>query len=438
MKVAFVAAGAAGMYCGSCLRDNALAWGLRELGEDIVLVPAYTPMRLDESSASDGRVVFNAIDVYLAERWPSLGRRLPFLRRWWASGWVLRALSRLEPSTDPAALGGLTVSMLRGEDGSQRRSLAELVAWLKDEVRPDIVHLSNALLSGMAGEIRRALGVPVIVGLGGDELFLSGLRDPYRGLALGLIRERAADVARYIATSAAGAGAMASLAGLDPDAIDVVLPGIRLDDYRELSRREPGTGPPTIGFLARVAPEKGLHVLAEAFSQLVRSRRVPGVRLKVAGYLGGAPSLRYAGAVRRALARDGIRDEVEILGTVDRPAKLAFLRAIDVLSVPATYPEPKGLFVLEALAAGVPVVQPRHGSFPELIEATGGGLLHEPNDAADLALRLAEILEAVDLRRELGDRGRQAVFERFSAAHMAAGTREVYRRVLEGRTAPLA
>jgi glycosyltransferase involved in cell wall biosynthesis len=432
MRIVFVAAGAAGMYCGSCLRDNALAWGLRELGEDVVLVPAYTPMRLDESAASDGRVVFNAVGVYLEQRWPSLGARLPFLRRWLTSSWLLRAISRLPASTDPAKLGALTVSVLRGEDGNQRRSLAELVAWLRGEVRPDIVHLSNSLLSGMAREIRRATGVPVVVGLQGEELFLSGLREPHRAQALQLIRERAAAVSRHVATSAAGADAMASLAGLDRGGIDVVLPGIRLDDYRAIAAREPRTGPLAIGYLARVAPEKGLHVLAEAFVALARSGRFPGLRLRVAGYLGGAPALRYAGAVRRLLARHGIRDEVEILGTVDRAEKLAFLRGIDVLSVPATYPEPKGLFVLEALAAGVPVVEPRHGAFPELIEATGGGLLCEPNDPADLAAKLGELLASVELRRELAGRGREAVLARFSAAQMAAGTLEVYRRALAG------
>ncbi|MBI4606747.1 MAG: glycosyltransferase family 4 protein [Planctomycetes bacterium] len=431
MRIAFVAAGAAGMYCGSCLRDNALVWGLKSLGEDATLVPVYTPLRLDEEPQGEGRVFFGALDVYLQQRLPFL-RGGGLLARLLASRRLLAWLSRRSFSTDPARLGRLSVSMLRGEEGNQRRSLEELVEWLARDARPDVVHLSNSLLSGLAREVRRATGAPVVVGLQGEDLFLDGLAAPHRSEALGLIRERGADVARYAATSAWAADRMAELAGLERERIDVVLPGIRLDDYVEPPAERPPARPPTIGYLARIAPEKGLHVLAHAFVALCASGQHPGLRLKVAGYLGGARSYRYAGAVRRFLASRGIRREVEILGTVDRAEKLAFLREIDVLAVPAEHPEPKGLFVLEALASGVPVVEPRNGAFPELIEATGGGLLHEPGDPDDLAARLSELLGDEALRRELGRRGREAVFARFTARRMAEETREVYRRAGAG------
>ena len=101
-----------------------------------------------------------------------------------------------------------------------------------------------------------------------------------------------------------------------------------------------------------------------------------------------------------------------------------------MLSVPTTYREPKGLYVLEALANGVPVVQPRHGSFPELLEATGGGLLVKPDDPHDLAAALSRLLGDLAHREELGRKGKEAVHSRFHAAAMAEETVNVYRKYL--------
>ena len=114
----------------------------------------------------------------------------------------------------------------------------------------------------------------------------------------------------------------------------------------------------------------------------------------------------------------------------DHSSKVKFLRSLDVLSVPTTYREPKGLYILEALAAGVPVVQPRHGSFPELIEATGGGLLVNPNDPEDLAHTLGKLLADVAHREGLGRKGREVVRQRFTAERMARETALVYRKYL--------
>jgi len=90
-----------------------------------------------------------------------------------------------------------------------------------------------------------------------------------------------------------------------------------------------------------------------------------------------------------------------------------------VLSVPTTYHEPKGLFVLEALAAGVPVVQPAHGAFPEMLESLGGGRLVPPGDADGLAAQLADLLLNPVARTELGSTGRAAVLANRSQKVMA-------------------
>jgi glycosyltransferase involved in cell wall biosynthesis len=153
----------------------------------------------------------------------------------------------------------------------------------------------------------------------------------------------------------------------------------------------------------------------------------PPVRLRVSGYLGAHNRPWFDGLWNRLRER-GHGDAVEHVESPDHAAKVRFLRSLDVLSVPTTYREPKGLYVLEALANGVPAVQPRHGSFPELVEATGGGLLVNPDDPADLARALRRLADEPSAADELGRKGREAVHARFTADRMAEETAAVYRR----------
>jgi glycosyltransferase involved in cell wall biosynthesis len=193
--------------------------------------------------------------------------------------------------------------------------------------------------------------------------------------------------------------------------------------------KSPGE-PLTVGYFARICPEKGLHHLVEAFHRLAADSRFAGrVRLRVAGYLGERDK-KYLADLEARLAAWGLASQCDVVGEVDREGKIAFLQTLDVLSVPTVYREPKGLFVLEALANGVPVVLPRHGAFPELVEATGGGLLVEPGSPEDLARGLSELLADPDRRAALGRAGREAVHGRFHDRAEAEQTVAVYRRLL--------
>jgi glycosyltransferase involved in cell wall biosynthesis len=185
-----------------------------------------------------------------------------------------------------------------------------------------------------------------------------------------------------------------------------------------------------IGFLARICPEKGLHLLVEAFKRLVDDAGPSRVRLAVGGYLGNRDRT-YLDGIMDQLRAWGLEAAVDYRGELTREQKVAFLDSIHALSVPTVYREPKGRFVLEALAAGVPVVQPRHGAFPELIEATGGGLLVEPASPRALADGLQSLMSDPGHRSEMGERGREAVRRRFGTATMAARTLEVYRHALD-------
>ncbi len=432
MKVAYMATGAANMYCGSCMRDNTLVAAMRQAGQDVTMIPLYTPLRVDEEAVSEKHVFYGGIEAYLLQRFPQPSAWRDWLLRLAGSQAIIRLLPYFDIGTavDPAANAEMTLSMLRGEMGHQSSLLAQMMAWLAGSLQPDLVHLTNTLISGPARAIKQTLNVPVVCGLHGEDIFIDGLPEPYRQQALDLIRENAAHIDHFIAISQYYADYFGNLVGLDPAKITLVRPGISLADYREELTAVSFDKPPTIGYLARISPEKGLHILVEAFIRLCESGEFPGLRLKVAGYLSRAHN-GYLKTINRRLKEAGYSHRVQILGTVSRPEKLALLQSLDLFSVPTIYRDPKGLPVLEALASGVPVVQPAHGAFPELVAATGGGLLHKPEDPADLAEKLAALLFDRPLREQLRQNGRTAVYTHFSAGRMAAETGQVYGRVLE-------
>jgi glycosyltransferase involved in cell wall biosynthesis len=429
MKIAYVTAGAAGMMCGSCMRDNTLVAALTKLGHDALLIPTYTPIRTDEEDVSQSRVFFGGINVYLEQKF-SLFRHTPWLfDRLLDFPALLRWVSRFAVSTRAEDLGELTVSMLQGEHGKQRKEIDKLVSWLTSEAKPEILNLTNAILAGMVPRLKQALpGVPLLCSLQGDDIYTESLPEPYRSRCLALIREHSRLIDGFVATSAYYADFMAGYFDVPRSKIHVVLPGINLYGHGE---RPPRQGKPfTVGYFARICPEKGFHQIIDAFIHLRRLPGTEGVKLHASGWL-GENNRPFFNEQRKRLDGAGLLNDFVHRECPTHADKVRFLQELDVLSVPTTYREPKGLYVLEALANGVPVVQPRHGSFPELVEATGGGLLVEPNDAAALAAALKRLLDDRAHAEELGRRGRAAVHERFYAARMAEETAAVYRRHLE-------
>jgi glycosyltransferase involved in cell wall biosynthesis len=205
--------------------------------------------------------------------------------------------------------------------------------------------------------------------------------------------------------------------------------GINMDGYspRPPRRQEPFT----IGYFARIAPEKGLHVLADAYRRL---RTRPGIgtsRLVAAGYL--APEHRaYLDGITNDLNAWGLQSQFEYRGEVDRLQKIDFLRSLDVLSVPATYEEPKGIFLLEAMANGVPVVQPRRGAFPEVVETTGGGLIVEADNPEALADGFQALWQDPARAAALGAAGAAGVKAHYSVDKMAESAETVYADLAAG------
>ena len=161
MRILSLTAGAAAMYCGSCLRDNALAAELIHQGHDVTLLPFYTPTLTDEDNVSrQQQVFFGGISVYLEQHMSWFRRGAALIDRLIDAPQVIRAFTRGSIAVDPKQLGALTVSTLRGVDGHQRKEIDKLVEFVTAEPPPDVVNIPYTLLISLAAPLKRALGMP--------------------------------------------------------------------------------------------------------------------------------------------------------------------------------------------------------------------------------------------------------------------------------------
>ena len=422
-KIIYLTAGAGGMFCGSCMHDNALSRALSEHGWDIQLVPTYTPIRTDEKNVSIDRVMFGGVNVYLQQKIPLL-RHLPaFLDRFLDSPWLIRKVTSKAMETDAKMLGKLAHSMLLGEQGNQRKEVRQLCKWLL-AINPKLVIFSNILIGGCIEYLKQTSNIPVLVTLQGDDVFLESLQEPYKTKCIDQIKRITKQVDGFIVQSNFFRDYMADYFSIPLDKFYVTPLGINTADFESFQRPHQPLQhgqQHTIGYLARLAPEKGLHHLVDAFLELKSRSDTQHIHLKIAGWL--APEHQaYAQQQFERLKAAGYEDHFEYLGAVEREAKLEFLKNIDVFSVPTQFKEPKGLYVLEALAAGVPVVVHQHGAFPELIGESTGGVLTPPENPQLLADAILCLLEDHDLRNEMGIAGQRYVFQQRNATKMAEAT----------------
>lgn len=431
--VAYLTAGGAGMFCGSCMRDNSLVAALAELDCEPLLIPLYTPIRTDEENVTIDRVFFGGVNVYLQQK-SGLFRWLPrFLDGWLSSPWLLNRVATNSVSVDARTLGDLTLSMVRGEEGRQRKEIARLVDWLKKEVHPDLVVLSNVLIAGSVPALKRELGVPVLATLQGDDVFWDGLPESHREACLAEIRKLCRQIDGFITFSNYYADFMATMLAAPRSKFHLTPLGVSPSPSVKEPAKE--ARPPRIGFFARITPAKGFDRAVDAWLALRRRPDAPPAQFWAGGYLGESDRA-YFNQQRERIKAAGLDGDFHYIGAPDeRDEKFAFLRTLDVFSVPAAYREPKGIYVLEALACGVPVVQPDHGAFSEMVPASGGGMLVPPGDAEALADAWLRLLNEPELRKRLGDAGRRWVLETMSPQKTAEATLEVFRKFLPSKMA---
>lgn len=420
MLVVQITPGSGGtFYCQNCLRDLALVRALRTLGHDVLTVPLYLPLAADESPGSLP-AFYSAVPLYLQHRFPRLSRLAPdALWRVLESPAVTRLAARRAGATRATSLAGLTISMLRGEAGQQAAELERLVAWLRDAspVRPDVVVLSDALLMGLARRLKQALHVPVACWLQDEHVWADAMPPRASAAVWRELRARAADVDLFLAVSRHYASRLSAALAVDAARMQVVHIGV---DPAAYSPAAPGRKPRAVGFLSRLSADEGFELFVDAFMDLHRETRFADVRLHATG--GPASVTPFLRRQMRRLQAAGLADRVLIDLRAFGGRRADFLASLSLLSVPAPEGEAFGTYIVEAMAAGVPVVQPPVGAYPEILSQAGCGLLSQSVDAPALARAWARLLDDPDRLALESSRGRAAVAEYFNVSRMARET----------------
>ena len=423
MRIVQIIPGSGGtFYCQNCLRDMELVRTLQRQGHDVIVVPLYLPISVDDASAKSKPAFYSAVALYLRHTCPVLDRALPAaFWRMLDSMAVLRFAAHRAGSTRAAGLGDITVSMLQGEQGRQAEELERLVAWLRDDLdsRPDVVVLSNALLLGLARRIKAVLNVPVVCWLQDEHVWADAMTPDESRNVWQVVRERAAEVDGLVAVSRYYAQRMSTTLALPPGRVRTIHIGVDpVDTPANLT-----CSPRTIGFVSRLAEGEGFGLFVDAFIELHRDPRFADVRMKATG---GMTNQKYVKRQWRRLCVAGLSALAEIDPDAFQHERASFVSSLTLLSSPVPEGEAFGSYVIEAMAAGVPVVEPTVGAYPEIFQEAGCGVLCPVADAKTLAETWASLLADPKRMADEGRRGREAVSRHFNLDRMARETVAYY------------
>jgi glycosyltransferase involved in cell wall biosynthesis len=414
-------------YCENCVRDNATVRALIKAGEEVVTVPMYLPQVIERVDAIvNAPVFYGGINSYLQQvsgffRWTPR-----WIDRFFDTQFMLRFAAKRAGSVRARNLGELTLSVMKGQDGKQVKELDRLLKWLESVERPDLVHLSTPLLMGIGQAIKKHLGIPIVCTMQDEDVWIDAMEEPWRTQCWETMARGGKDVAAFVAVSRYFGEVMAERLQIEPGKLHVVPIGI---DPGEAPPPGPPPEPPAIGYLARMAESMGLPILLDAFLRLKKTDRWKTLQLHLSGGKTGddAPFLER---FRAKIAGEGVTGDVKFFDEFDPKARKSFLSSLTILSVPSPQGVAFGTYILEAGARGVPVVLPKIGSYPEIVGATGGGVLYEPNNVETLTRVLDELLGDAARRAELGRKGRESVAASFTLDTMARKLIDVYKTVV--------
>jgi glycosyltransferase involved in cell wall biosynthesis len=398
---------------------------LRKTGVEVTKIPMYLPLFSDEHDLADVPVFYGAISIYLKQVMPVFRKAPHWVDKVFNSGPALKFAAHMSGSTNPKGLEEMTLSMLRGEQGKQRVELDHLVHWMKEHGKPDVVHLSNALLLGLAHRIREALDPIIVCSLQDEDQWVDAMDEEYQAQTWQLMAERAVDVDAFFPVSTYFHDRMLEEMRIPSGKMHTVHIGI---DPALYTFRNSAEKAPVIGFMSRICEENGFEILVDAFSMLKNRPGMENVQLMVTGG-GTGQDKSFIRRMKRKLHIAGVESHVVFYKDFEGAARQDFLQNISVLSVPVLKGEAFGLYLLEAMASGIPVVQPALGAFPEIVGLSGGGLIYGSNTPDALADKLEELLVDREKLALLSDQGRKGVEKHFNIQHQAAKMKEVYQQI---------
>jgi glycosyltransferase involved in cell wall biosynthesis len=434
MNIMHIIPGSGGsFYCGNCLRDAKYVEAMRRSEHRVVKLPMYLPLFADEHDLSrEVPVFYGAISLYLRQRFLLFRKAPPWVDGLLNSQPMLKLASRFAGSTNAKGLEEMTISMLLGEDGQQRIELERMVDWIVAHCNPDVIHLSNALLLGLAHRLSDRMHVPVICSLQDEDTWVDVMKPSAQEAVWKLMSGRAAHVTSFIAVSDHFARVMQGKMDLPPEKVTTIHLGVDPDQYTFIP---PNRKERAIGFVSRMSHGNGLDILVDAFILLKQGPAFGDVTLHLTGGSTG-DDRKFLSGIRHKIREHGLMHQVEFHEDFEEQGLREFLAKVSVASVPVRNGEAFGIYLLECMASGVPVVQPSLGAFPEIVKTAGGGVIYGPNDPEHLAEALAKLLEDPSGMEQLGREGAEGVKKHFNINDQAEKMIRIYREAA-GKVMPV-
>lgn len=426
MNIVQIIPGSGGsFYCGNCLRDSKYVDSLKKLGHTVVKVPMYLPLFSDEHDLEDIPVFYGAISIYLKQLYPVFRKAPAWVDRLLNSKPMMKLAAGMAGSTNAKGLEEMTISMLLGEEGEQSADLDKMVDWIGEHCKPDVIHLSNALLLGLARRMKEKLNVPVVCSLQDEDVWVDVMKPSARDHVWKLMGERAKDVDAFIAVSEFYAKAAQKWMNLPSEILYSVHLGVDPVDYpfsNAVARKR------EIGYISRMNAENGTEVLIDAFMILKKEERFADVHLHLTGGSTGEDTI-FIKAQKKKLEENGLRSFAHFWEGFEGNHRKNFLKRMQLISVPVLNGEAFGIYLTEAMASGIPVVQPNLGAFPEIVNTAGGGVIYDPNTPEALAKAWAELLDNPEKIEQLSNEARKSVEANFDINRQAEKLVEIYQMI---------
>jgi glycosyltransferase involved in cell wall biosynthesis len=372
VKIIQIIPGSGGsFYCGNCLRDDKYYHAIKKMGHDVLKVPMYLPLfNHDLENSHQAPVFYGAVSLYLKQVFPSLRKAPAWLDSLLNTRPILRQAAKRAGSTRATGLEEMTISMLMGEEGNQGEELEKMTSWLEHHYKPDVIHISNALLLGLAGKLKSRLGAPVICSLQDEDVWVEALSARGRDKVWQLMSEKAEDVDFFVSVSDYFSGLMRKKMSIEGTKLQTIHLGINPGEY---TFKDPAGKRRSIGFLSRMNHANGFDLLIDAFILLRQNASNDDVLLFLSGGSTNDDN-SFLKEQKKKIRKAGLEQDVVFLKNFNQEKRHIFFDQVSLLSVPVRGGEAFGIYLAEAMASGIPVVQPAQGAFPEIIEATGGGL----------------------------------------------------------------
>ena len=426
MKIVYLITGSGGsFYCGNCYRDMIYLRAIRKVpGTLASAIPLYLPPdNTTKETGLDKNVFFGAISMYLREKVPFLKNMPVYMDKIFDSAPMLRMAAKRAGTTRTEGLEDMTLNMIKGENAFPDKELQRLVDYLTKDGKPDIIHLSNALIIGLSRRLKKKLDVKIVCSLLNEDDWIDEMAEPYQSQAWKLIAKEARNVDVFLTPSNYYKQLFISKTGISGENFNVVPLGF---DSAELLQIDKKSNWPAIGYFCRINSQNGFDKLVDAFIELHTEKELPGLTLHVSGGYTGDDKPFISEQIRKIKA-NGLKSFVRIYPEFQGDSKREFFSNIDILSVPVRKHDGYGLYLLESNMAGVPAVQPATGAFPEIIEITGGGITYSPDTVAGLSSSLLKLLKDKELILKLGKEGNENVLAELSLEKMSQGLSKVYK-----------